>query len=52
MLWLYNIKSHVILMCDPNAKIESIIERLSPPLLPTVRAGEGGCDVTARGHKS
>ena len=52
MLWLFNIKSHFIFRCDPDAKIESIIERLSPPLLPTVRAGEGGCDVTARGHKS
>ena len=52
MLWLYDIKSNFILMCDPNAKIESIIETLSNSLLPTVRAGEGGCDVTARGHKS
>ena len=40
MLWLYNIKSHFILICDPHAKIELIIERLSPSLLPTVRAGE------------
>ena len=52
MLWLYEIKSHFILICDPQAKIESIIEAFSPSLLPTVRAGEGGCDVTARGHKS
>ena len=52
MFWLYNIKSHFILICDPNAKIESIIERLSPSLLPTMRAGEIGCDVTARSHKS
>ena len=52
MLWLYDIKSHFILICGPHAKIESIIERLSPSLLLTVRAGEGGCDVTAREHKS
>ena len=52
MLWLYDIKSHFILICDPNAKIELIIERLSLLLLPTMRAGEGGCDITARGHKS
>ena len=52
MLWLYDIKSNFILICDPHARIESIIERLSPSLLPVVRAEEGGCDVTARGHKS
>ena len=52
MLWLYHIKSHFILICDPNAKIESSIEMLSPSLLPPVRAGEGGCDVTARDNKS
>ena len=52
MLWLYDIKSNFILICGPHAKIESIIERLSPSLLPTVRAREGGCDVTAKGHKS
>ena len=40
MLWLYDIKSHFILICDSLTKIESIIERLSPSLLPTVRAGE------------
>ena len=51
MLWLYDIKSHFILIYGPHAKIESIIKRLSPSLLPTVRAGEGGCDVTAKGHK-
>ena len=32
--------------------MEPIIKEPSPPLLPTVRAGEGGCDVTARDHKS
>ena len=40
MLWLYDIKIHFILICDPHAKPESIIERLSPSHLPTVRAGK------------
>ena len=39
MLWLYDIKSNFIWICHPNAKIESVIERLSHSLLPTVRAG-------------
>ena len=52
MLWLYDIKNNFILICDPHALMEPIIKEPSPPLLPTVRAGEGGCDVTARDHKS
>ena len=32
--------------------MESIIKEPSTPLLPTVRAEEGGCDVTARDYKS
>ena len=52
MLWLYNVKMLFICICDPPAWIEPIIKELSPPLLPTVRAGEGGCDVTARDNTS
>ena len=52
MLWLYNIKNNFILICDPHAVMEPIIKEPSPPLLRSVRAGEGGCDVTARDHKS
>ena len=52
LVWLYDIKRHFILICDPHAQMDPIIKRLSPSLLLTVRAGEGGCDVTARGNKS
>ena len=51
MLCLYDIKSPFTLICGPHAMLEPIIERLSPSLLPAVRAGEGGCDVTVRGNK-
>ena len=52
MLWLYHIKSCFILICEPHAFIEPIIKELSPSLLPTERAGEGACYVTARDKNS
>ena len=39
MLWLYDIKRHFILICDPHAWTKPMIKTLSPSLLATVRAG-------------
>ena len=52
MLWLYDIRNNFISICESLAKMEPIRKEPSSPLLPTVRAGKGGCDVTARDHKS
>ena len=52
MLWLYAIKRHFISICDLHAWMEPIMKMLSPSFLPAVKAGEGGCDVTARDLKS
>ena len=52
MLWLYDIKSSCISICEPHEKMDPLIKELSPSLLPTGRAGEGACDVTARDTNS
>ena len=46
MVWSYDIKRRFILMCDPHSKMKPIVKEVLSSLLPTLRAGEGDCDIT------
>ena len=52
MLWLRNIKSALIGICDPPVKTESIIREILPSFLSSERARLAGCDVIGRVQNS